>query len=302
MPLFESIDAIAIAAPTRRNRARVARFAAGAERYLNRGLRPVPGYSPYPGDRTAGTQTWFDDNGWWGLAFINAYRATGTRRCCADAERALALRRRAGWDPQRGGIWWNTDAPLQGRRGARLRDAARGAALPADALRLRPRARRAIPRLGERAGFSAADGLYAGSSLNATPVDYIEGPLIYAQATLCRLTGDAGGMRPRRRAEGDRAQPLRLPPRLLAQYDAIYLQWMLALYALDGDPTLYRAGAPTTRATRRRARSTPKACTCSAGTARRCPRANARAGHAPDAGRDDQPVRLAGGVPAAAVP
>ena len=39
-----------------------------------------------------------------------------------------------------------------------------------------------------RAGFSAANGLYAGSSINPTPIDYIEAPLIYAQALLCRLT------------------------------------------------------------------------------------------------------------------
>jgi hypothetical protein len=70
VPLFESLDAIAIAQPTGANRRAVARFAAGAERYLNRGLRPVPGYSPYPGDREPNTETWFDDNGWWGIALV----------------------------------------------------------------------------------------------------------------------------------------------------------------------------------------------------------------------------------------
>src|SRR5204862_96536 len=73
VPLFGAIDAVAIAQPSAANRRAVARFAAGAERYLNRGLHPVAGFSPYPGDRTAGTKTWFDDNGWWGLGFVNAY-------------------------------------------------------------------------------------------------------------------------------------------------------------------------------------------------------------------------------------
>jgi hypothetical protein len=77
VPLFESLDAIAIAQPTSANRRSVANFAAGAERYLNRGLRPVPGYSPYPGDREANTETWFDDNGWWGIALVIEQIVTG---------------------------------------------------------------------------------------------------------------------------------------------------------------------------------------------------------------------------------
>jgi hypothetical protein len=79
-PLFESLDAIAIASPTAAHLAAVASFAAGAERYLNHGLRPVDGYSPYQGDRSADTETWFDDNGWWGLGFVNAYLATSNKR------------------------------------------------------------------------------------------------------------------------------------------------------------------------------------------------------------------------------
>ena len=31
------------------------------------------------------------------------------------------------------------------------------------------------------------------------------------------------------------------------QYDAIYLQWMLALYGLEGDPVLYRLAADNAR-------------------------------------------------------
>ncbi len=239
VPLFQSLDAIAIASPTPANRRAVVRFASGAERYLNRGLRPVAGFSPYPGDREANTETWFDDNGWWGLGFVNAFRATGDRRYLADAQRALRYIARAGWDARAGGIWWNTTHPYKS-----------GPALASDTLLATllyqltgssfalAQARRFLTYANGPA-FSLTDGLYAGSSVNATPVDYIEGPLIYAQVTLCRIAN----------APAECALAERLKTRALTrfghllsfapQYDAIYLQWMLALYALDGDPALY---------------------------------------------------------------
>ena len=247
VPLFQALDAIAIASPSAAHRSAVTRFARGAERYLNRGLRPVPGYSPYPGDRTAGTETWFDDNGWWGLAFFDAYRATGSRRYLADAERALRYIARAGWDAASGGIWWNTEHPYKS-----------GPALASDTLLAvllykQTRSSFALAQAqrflawANGPGFSAADGLYADSSVNPTPVDYIEGPLIYAQATLCRLTGN----------QGECALAERLKERALTrfgyfldfspQYDAIYEQWMLALSALDGDARLYRMAADNAR-------------------------------------------------------
>jgi hypothetical protein len=247
VPLFQSLDAIAIASPTAAHKHAVSAFAAGAERYLNHGLRPVPGYSPYPGDRAPGTETWFDDNGWWGLGFIEAYRATGAKRWLADAQRALLYIARNGWARRGGGIWWNTRHPYKA-----------GAALASDTLLATllyqltgssfdlAQAQRFLA-WANTAGFSAADGLYAGSSINATPVDYIEGPLIYAQATLCRLLS-----RPTEcvLAERLKATALTRFGYLLdfsPQYDAIYLQWMLALYAADGDRTLYRMAVDNAR-------------------------------------------------------
>ena len=243
VPLFESLDAITIAQPTSTNRHAVARFAAGAERYLNRGLRPIPGYSPYPGDREPNTETWFDDNGWWGLAFLEAYRATGTRRYLTDAERALRYIAAAGWEPNGGGIWWNTHHPYKS-----------GPALAADTLLAtliyqQDQSAFALAQAqkfiawANTGGFSGAEGLYTDSSVSATPVDYIESPLIYAQAVLCRITSAPGDCE---RAEELKATALRRFGYLLdfsPQYDAIYLQWMLALYALDGDPRLYEMAA-----------------------------------------------------------
>jgi hypothetical protein len=253
VPLFQALDAITIASPTSANRRAVARFATGAERYLNRGLRPVPGYSPYPGDRTANTETWFDDNGWWGLAFVNAYRATGTRRYLTDAQRALRYIAAVGWDPSAGGIWWNTLHPyLAG-------EALASGTLLATLLYQQTHSSFALGQAlkflawANTTGFSPADQLYAGSSLDPTPIDYIESPLIYAQALLCRLTGTRGDCQ---RATYLTATALRRFGYQLdfaPQYDAIYLQWMLALYSLDGDSTLYTLAAENARDAQTRA-------------------------------------------------
>ena len=216
VPLFESLDAIAIAQPTAHNLAAVRSFAAGAERYLNHGLRPRAGYSPYPGDREANTETWFDDNGWWGLAFVNAYRATGARRYLRDAERALRYIAAVGWDPRGGGIWWNTHHPYKAG------EALASGTLLATLLYADTHSSFALAQAekylawANTTGFSQANGLYAASNIDATPIDYIEGPLIYAQALLCRLQGSRRAVRTGRAAHAHLAEPLRLPARLLA--------------------------------------------------------------------------------------
>jgi hypothetical protein len=112
VPLFEAVSGLQIAQPSKRHRRQLNRFARGAERYLNPNLEPVPGFGPKPGQRNAGKTTWFDDNGWWGLAFLDAYRATGNPRYLYDAEVAQRFISVSGWDTtagRPGGIWWNTN-------------------------------------------------------------------------------------------------------------------------------------------------------------------------------------------------
>jgi len=109
--LFEALDEIAIAHPTAQNLAAVTSFANGSERYWNRYLKPIPGYAPYLGDSSPKQQTWFDDNGWIGLAFLDAYRATGSTRYLSDAERAFTFISSGGWDARVGGMWWSTAHP-----------------------------------------------------------------------------------------------------------------------------------------------------------------------------------------------
>ena len=227
------------------------------ERYLNRGLRPLAGYSPYPGDRSSATETWFDDNGWWGLAFVNAYRATGERRWLADAQRALDYIAAAGWDAQGGGIWWNTLHPYKA-----------GEALASGTLLATLLYQQTQAPATSRWRSSSSPGPTQPASAKPTasmparastrrPIDYIESPLIYAQALLCQLTGTRSYCSAPKRSSAVALKRFGYLLDFSPQYDAIYLQWMLALYSLDHDPTLY-ASPPTTRATRSCARSTAK--------------------------------------------
>src|SRR5439155_2548959 len=115
-------------------------------------------------------------------------RATGARRWLVDAQRALAYIAAAGWDRRAGGIWWNTSHPY------RAGEALASDTLLATLLYQETRSSFALAQArrflawGNTAGFSAADGLYAASDVSSTPIDYIESPLIYAQAVLCEVT------------------------------------------------------------------------------------------------------------------
>ena len=60
-------------------------------------------------------------------------------------------------------------------------------------------------------------------------------------------------LRARRAPEGDRADRFGYLLDFSPQYDAIYLQWMLALYSLDGDPALYALAADNARDAQTRA-------------------------------------------------
>jgi predicted alpha-1,6-mannanase (GH76 family) len=51
---------------------------------------------------------YYDDEGWWALAWIKAYDLTGETRYLAMA-RDIFDDIKGGWDADRGGVWWNKD-------------------------------------------------------------------------------------------------------------------------------------------------------------------------------------------------
>jgi Glycosyl hydrolase family 76 len=277
VPLFEALDGIAVADPTPRHKSNVIGFANFAESYLNRSLRPVAGFAPVPGQHESGDTTWFDDNGWWGLAFLDAYQATGKSRYIGDAETAFRFIARSGWDSSprsAGGLWWNTKHTFYA--GETL---AGGTELAARlyAITHKPQFLTEAQKFiawGNQWLWDSSDGLYArlrtpGGELSPggvstqtsaetsskrypitattssippfdpTPLPYVQGPMIIANQTLCEATGAHGYcVRAEELAQNAAARfpQLEMGP----QYDRVYVQDMLELYARDGNIAWYR--------------------------------------------------------------
>jgi hypothetical protein len=237
VPMFEAADALEEAAPSVPRRALVERFARANERYWD---RAIGGYAPYPGDRGRDVRTFFDDNGWLGLAFLNAYRATRERRWLYDAQRAFHFIDAHGWDRNGGGMWWNTSHPYHS-----------GPALAADSLLGvmlydEDHQRRQLEDVKMYVDWANANDnhderqLYLEKPNQPESVnDYVQAPLIYAQYLLCR---DGAG-------EGYCAQAGRVAATMAEEdvngsgyrynygpeYDAIFMQWMMAYGQATGE-------------------------------------------------------------------
>ncbi len=237
VPMFESVDALQIADPSPAHRALVDRFARASEHYWNPRL---DGYAPYPNDRGKGVEAWFDDNGWLGLAFLNAYRATHEGRYLRDAQRAFDFIATQGWDPS-GGMWWNTDHPYHS-----------GPAIAADSLLgillySEDHAAWQYQDVKTYVDWANANDTHderqlyleqanASESVN----DYVQAPLIYAQYLLCKDgAGESYCVRAGRTAATmaeTNVSKAGYRYNYGPEYDTIYLQWMMAYGQATGDP------------------------------------------------------------------
>jgi len=229
--MFESVAAIDMADPSPAHRALVDRFGHASERYWNPYLN---GYAPYPDDRYRGAEAWFDDNGWLGVAFVQAYRATGERRYLHDAVRAFDFIAADGWDASGGGIWWNTDHPY--RAGEALAAGSLLGMLLYDVGHNRfdlDEARKFVD-WGDAhdIGFH---GLFLSGGPGSTVIDYVQAPLIYAQYLICQATGVQSYC-------GHAADQARSMTEIYGYrynfaplYDSIFFEWMMAYGRAVGD-------------------------------------------------------------------
>lgn len=251
--LFESIDAVAIADPTPAHRAAVRRVAAGAEGYWNPDLRPVPGYGAVRG-RRGNVHTWYDDEGWLGIAFHDAYRATGDRRYLASDRRALAFLD-SGWDPIAGGFYWDTT------RSFKASESLVGATLIAAYLYEDSHERRYLAEATRNIAWADAnlvdgDGLYTNRPDGGVAMPYIEGPMFEAFAVLCKATGERAYCT---RAEALAARTVKRFPLLAMgpQCDSLYIRSLLELYRLDHRRRWYDVAAAVANEADPNPRGTP---------------------------------------------
>jgi hypothetical protein len=236
-PLFEALNAIAIAAPTPAHRAAVRAFAAKAEQYWNPYVEPSGAYAYYIHTVIGSADTFFDDNGWWGIAFLDAYRATRDRRYLLDAEKALGFIMNTGWDQASGGTWWETfhrhktSEPLA------------AAAYVAAGLYLATGERKYLAQAdslmswADVHSWNAARGLYARSAGDPTVLNYVEGMMIGARLELCQIPGREDECLAAERLA--RAAVVAFPGDWEPAPDVIYLRFLLDLYRQDGNRRWY---------------------------------------------------------------
>jgi hypothetical protein len=230
-PLFELVDAVAIASPTASNKARVEAFGKGAEAYLDPNTSP-PAFVTYPGITQPNRHVFFDDNGWFELAFLDAYQATGDKRFLRDAEDAYTFIAERGWNAGGGGFWWETlhrhltSEPLATEIYTGLR------------LYLLTGERSYLTSSekwlawADSSSWNASEQLYQRNPTDPATMDYVEGPMIGAELELCAIRH----VHPCARAEQLATASVR---RFGADLDwtpvadTLYLRYLLQLYRAD---------------------------------------------------------------------
>jgi uncharacterized protein YyaL (SSP411 family) len=235
-PLLEAVAAIAIADPTPANKALVDTTFTQAENFWDPTIEGTGGITWLWGLRNTGN-AYFDDAGWWAVAYLDAYRATKNMRWLWDAQRALSYIQQYAWDPVGGGMWWDSDHDH--KTAEPLAAATLVAATLYDISHEPYFLEVARSYIAWADANTLVGGLYGRNATDPTVMDYVEGMMIAADAELCRATSDRSWCT---KAESIAKASMDTFPTIepwTPEPDAIYLQSMLQLYAVDGDPTWY---------------------------------------------------------------
>jgi Glycosyl hydrolase family 76 len=237
--LFQAYVALAKASPTTKHRNMLVWFAQKSDTgYFNPQLGSgIGGFSTGYGHHGEQGQQWFDDNGWLGLSFMDAWRLTHLRRFLDDAQVAFRYLYTAGWDPVSGGIWWNTQETVKAAESVNtaallaveLYEARAGATYLAAAERLIGWADANL--------LEARSGLYLNHPDSGVAISYLESPMLSVFTRLCRDRQEyCNRVAPLTRAILARfGGELHQPP----QFDAMYVRYLLDAYEISRDPRLY---------------------------------------------------------------
>jgi uncharacterized protein YyaL (SSP411 family) len=240
-PLFEAKAAVALADPSPANVQAVNRFATLAENYWDPTIADGSGaFSWYYGLRGTGN-AYFDDNGWWGLAYLDAYRATGNRRWLWDAERALAFLDRFGWDAKGGGgMWWDLD-----HRHKTSEPLAAGALIAAQLFEYTRNeaylkmAQKYVAWADAHTRNPRQGNLYGRNATDDTVMDYVEGMMAAAQIHLCVATTKTAYCTRAREIADASLDEFPVLADWAPETDVVYLRALADLYSYDHDARWY---------------------------------------------------------------
>jgi hypothetical protein len=247
--LFSALIGIATADRTQGN---VRQLKAFADRSYQEYWDPQVGHIPHTRHHIGGfdpstretkgprAHAFYDDNGWLGLAYLEAYRLTKTPRYLRFADAALQFIARTGWaDGVGGGVWWDT-----GHVSRSSESIASGTALAALLYETTHKAsylRTARKYIGwaDSHIWDAQNGLYMRDPNSPILMGYVQSPFMLAFVSLCQTT-KVDSLCDKADQLGSSAlahftDTLTHGP----QYDAEYLHWMLDVYARDHDPRWY---------------------------------------------------------------
>jgi uncharacterized protein YyaL (SSP411 family) len=182
----------------------------------------------------------FDDNGWFGLAYFDAYRATHDRRFLSDSLRAYRFIKTVGWSKSGGGIWWDTAHEWR-----TIEPLAAEALLGAELYRTTHattylRETRLLISWADHHSWNRHRALYQRNPTSNTVMNYAEGMMISADAILCRTLRTRHDCQRAEQLATASARAFPLSYHWSPETDVIYLRGLLQLWAVDHNARWYR--------------------------------------------------------------